>query len=114
MAYLPALCHWSGRIDSQPIDGGDPEQVRAGVAALRDDLRRSVVECGVCGMGELLATSARVLAAKFAVLLRGRRPVSISARAVTVPTVGLVKRRTKTNQDSLYSSCHGDELLNNI
>lgn len=73
---LPVLCHWPGRIDSQPIDGGDP---RAGACRRRGvarRLRRSVVECGVHGYGGSRWPTTPGCWPQFSALPRGRRPVS--------------------------------------
>ncbi|MFY2860258.1 23S rRNA (adenine(2503)-C(2))-methyltransferase RlmN [Mycobacterium sp. THU-M104] len=69
------------------------EQVRAGAAALRDDSDRAgqrLSNVVFMGMGEPLANYARVLAAVQRITAPPPNGFGISARAVTVSTVGLV------------------------
>ncbi|WP_368607367.1 23S rRNA (adenine(2503)-C(2))-methyltransferase RlmN [Mycobacterium tuberculosis] len=65
------------------------EQVRAGAAALRDDFGDRLSNVVFMGMGEPLANYARVLAAVQRITARPPSGFGISARAVTVSTVGL-------------------------
>lgn len=65
------------------------EQVRAGAAALRDDFGDRLSNVVFMGMGEPLANYARVLAAVQRITARSPSGFGISARAVTVSTVGL-------------------------
>lgn len=65
------------------------EQVRAGAAALRDDFGDRLSNVVFMGMGEPLANYAGVLAAVQRITARPPSGFGISARAVTVSTVGL-------------------------
>ncbi len=75
------------RIDLANPSTAETEQVRAGAAALRDDfLGDRLSNVVFMGMGSRWPTTPECWP-QFGT--RGRRPVSISARAVTVSTVGL-------------------------
>ncbi|OBI09354.1 23S rRNA (adenine(2503)-C(2))-methyltransferase RlmN [Mycobacterium sp. E2462] len=65
------------------------EQVRAGAAALRDDFGDRLSNVVFMGMGEPLANYARVLAAVQRITAAPPHGFGISARSVTVSTVGL-------------------------
>ncbi|WP_066909530.1 23S rRNA (adenine(2503)-C(2))-methyltransferase RlmN [Mycobacterium interjectum] len=65
------------------------EQVRAGAAALRDDFGDRLSNVVFMGMGEPLANYARVLAAVRRITEPPPHGFGISARSVTVSTVGL-------------------------
>jgi len=66
------------------------EQVRSGAAALRDDFGDRLSNVVFMGMGEPLANYARVLAAVRRITEAPPHGFGISARSVTVSTVGLV------------------------
>jgi len=66
------------------------EQVRAGAAALRDDFGDRLSNVVFMGMGEPLANYVRVLAAVRRIIEAPPHGFGISARSVTVSTVGLV------------------------
>ncbi|HYB37009.1 MAG TPA: 23S rRNA (adenine(2503)-C(2))-methyltransferase RlmN [Mycobacterium sp.] len=65
------------------------EQVRAAAAALRDDFRDRLSNVVFMGMGEPLANYTRVVAAVRRITEPAPHGFGISARAVTVSTVGL-------------------------
>ncbi|MGV0043994.1 23S rRNA (adenine(2503)-C(2))-methyltransferase RlmN [Mycobacterium colombiense] len=65
------------------------EQVRAGAVALRDDFGDRLSNVVFMGMGEPLANYARVVAAVRRIIAAPPHGFGISARSVTVSTVGL-------------------------
>ncbi|OMC20837.1 MULTISPECIES: 23S rRNA (adenine(2503)-C(2))-methyltransferase RlmN [unclassified Mycobacterium] len=78
------------------------EQVRAGAAALRDDFGDQRLSNVVfMGMGEPLANYARVLAAVRRIVEAPPHGFGISARSVTVSTVGLVPAIRKLADEGL-------------
>src|ERR1700758_2122061 len=77
------------------------EQVRAGAAALRDDFGDRLYNVVFMGMGEPLANYARVLAAVRRVIDAPPPGFGISARSVTVSTVGLVPAIRKLADERL-------------
>jgi 23S rRNA (adenine2503-C2)-methyltransferase len=77
------------------------EQVRAGAVALRDDFRDRLSNVVFMGMGEPLANYARVLAAVRRITEPPPQGFGISARSVTVSTVGLVPAIRKLADERL-------------
>jgi 23S rRNA (adenine2503-C2)-methyltransferase len=77
------------------------EQVRAGAAALRDDFGDRLSNVVFMGMGEPLANYARVLAAVRRIIDAPPHGFGISARSVTVSTVGLVPAIRKLADERL-------------
>ena len=77
------------------------EQVRAGAAALRDDFGDRLSNVVFMGMGEPLANYARVLAAVRRIIDAPQQGFGISARSVTVSTVGLVPAIRKLADERL-------------
>src|ERR1700761_4773719 len=80
------------------------EQVRAGAAALRDDFgppSQRLSNVVFMGMGEPLANYARVLAAVRRIVDAAPQGFGISARSVTVSTVGLVPAIRKLADERL-------------
>jgi 23S rRNA (adenine2503-C2)-methyltransferase len=77
------------------------EQVRAAAAALRDDFGDRLSNVVFMGMGEPLANYARVLAAVRRITEPPPHGFGISARSVTVSTVGLVPAIRKLAEEGL-------------
>ncbi|HET9890097.1 MAG TPA: 23S rRNA (adenine(2503)-C(2))-methyltransferase RlmN, partial [Mycobacterium sp.] len=77
------------------------EQVRAGAAALRDDFGDRLSNVVFMGMGEPLANYARVVAAVRRIIAAPPRGFGISARSVTVSTVGLAPAIRKLADERL-------------
>ncbi|MEE6176459.1 23S rRNA (adenine(2503)-C(2))-methyltransferase RlmN [Mycobacterium sp. 050134] len=77
------------------------EQVRAGAAALRDEFGDRLSNIVFMGMGEPLANYARVLAAVRRITEPPPDGFGISARSVTVSTVGLVPAIRKLADERL-------------
>lgn len=77
------------------------EQVRAGAVALRDDFGDRLSNVVFMGMGEPLANYARVLAAVQRISAPPPYGFGISARSVTVSTVGLVPAIRKLADERL-------------
>ncbi|OIN81211.1 23S rRNA (adenine(2503)-C(2))-methyltransferase RlmN [Mycobacterium malmoense] len=77
------------------------EQVRAAAAALRDDFGDRLSNVVFMGMGEPLANYARVLAAVHRITEPNPHGFGISARSVTVSTVGLVPAIRKLADERL-------------
>jgi 23S rRNA (adenine2503-C2)-methyltransferase len=77
------------------------EQVRAGAAALRDDFGDRLSNVVFMGMGEPLANYVRVLAAVRRITEAPPHGFGISARSVTVSTVGLVPAIRKLADERL-------------
>ena len=77
------------------------EQVRAGAAALRDDFGDRLSNVVFMGMGEPLANYVRVLAAVRRITEQPPHGFGISARAVTVSTVGLAPAIRKLADERL-------------
>src|ERR1700730_17009447 len=77
------------------------EQVRAGAAALRDDFGDRLSNVVFMGMGEALANYARVLAAVWRITEAPPHGFGISARSVTVSTVGLAPAIRKLADERL-------------
>src|ERR1700759_3893629 len=77
------------------------EQVRAGAAALRDDFGDRLSNVVFMGMGEPLANYARVLAAVRRITEAPPHGFGISARWVTVSTVGLAPAIRKLADERL-------------
>ena len=77
------------------------EQVRAGAAALRDDFGDRLSNVVFMGMGEPLANYARVLAAVRRITEAPPHGFGISARSVTVSTVGLAPAIRKLADERL-------------
>ncbi len=77
------------------------EQVRAGAAALRDDFGDRLSNVVFMGMGEPLANYARVLAAVRRITEQPPHGFGISARSVTVSTVGLAPAIRKLADERL-------------
>ncbi len=77
------------------------EQVRAGAAALRDDFGDRLSNVVFMGMGEPLANYARVLAAVRRITEPPPHGFGISARSVTVSTVGLAPAIRKLADERL-------------
>jgi 23S rRNA (adenine2503-C2)-methyltransferase len=77
------------------------EQVRAGAAALRDDFGDRLSNVVFMGMGEPLANYARVVAAVRRITDPPPNGFGISARSVTVSTVGLVPSIRKLAEERL-------------
>ncbi len=77
------------------------EQVRAGAAALRDDFGDRLSNVVFMGMGEPLANYARVLSAVRRITEAPPHGFGISARSVTVSTVGLAPAIRKLADERL-------------
>jgi 23S rRNA (adenine2503-C2)-methyltransferase len=77
------------------------EQVRAGAATLRDDFGDRLSNVVFMGMGEPLANYARVLAAVRRITEQPPHGFGISARSVTVSTVGLAPAIRKLADERL-------------
>jgi 23S rRNA (adenine2503-C2)-methyltransferase len=77
------------------------EQVRAGAAALRDDFGDRLSNVVFMGMGEPLANYVRVVAAVRRITEQPPHGFGISARAVTVSTVGLAPAIRKLADERL-------------
>jgi len=77
------------------------EQVRAAAAALRDDFGDRLSNVVFMGMGEPLANYARVLAAVQRITAPSPQGFGISARSVTVSTVGLAPAIRKLADERL-------------
>jgi 23S rRNA (adenine2503-C2)-methyltransferase len=77
------------------------EQVRAAAAALRDDWADRLSNVVFMGMGEPLANYARVLAAVRGITSGSPQGFGISARSVTVSTVGLAPAIRKLADEGL-------------
>jgi 23S rRNA (adenine2503-C2)-methyltransferase len=77
------------------------EQVRSGAAALRDEFGDRLSNVVFMGMGEPLANYARVLAAVRRITEQPPHGFGISARAVTVSTVGLAPAIRKLADERL-------------
>lgn len=77
------------------------EQVRAGAAVLRDDFSDRLSNVVFMGMGEPLANYARVLAAVRRITEPPPQGFGISARSVTVSTVGLAPAIRKLADERL-------------
>ncbi|OBA75897.1 23S rRNA (adenine(2503)-C(2))-methyltransferase RlmN [Mycobacterium sp. 1554424.7] len=77
------------------------EQVRAAAAALRDEFGDRLSNVVFMGMGEPLANYARVLAAVWRITEAPPQGFGISARSVTVSTVGLVPAIRKLADERL-------------
>lgn len=77
------------------------EQVRAGAAALRDDFGDRLSNVVFMGMGEPLANYARVIAAVRRITAAPPHGFGISARSVTVSTVGLAPAIRKLADERL-------------
>ena len=77
------------------------EQVRAGAAALRDDFGDRLSNVVFIGMGEPLANYARVVAAVRRITEQPPHGFGISARSVTVSTVGLAPAIRKLADERL-------------
>lgn len=77
------------------------EQVRAGAAALRDDFGDRLSNVVFMGMGEPLANYARVVAAVRRITAAPPHGFGISARSVTVSTVGLAPAIRKLADERL-------------
>ena len=77
------------------------EQVRAGAAALRDDFGDRLSNVVFMGMGEPLANYARVVAAVRRITEMPPQGFGISARSVTVSTVGLAPAIRKLADERL-------------
>ena len=77
------------------------EQVRAGAAALRDDFGDRLSNVVFMGMGEPLANYARVVAAVRRITEQPPHGFGISARSVTVSTVGLAPAIRKLADERL-------------
>jgi 23S rRNA (adenine2503-C2)-methyltransferase len=77
------------------------EQVRAGAAALRDDFGDRLSNVVFMGMGEPLANYARVVAAVRRIVAAPPDGFGISARSVTVSTVGLAPAIRKLADEGL-------------
>jgi 23S rRNA (adenine2503-C2)-methyltransferase len=77
------------------------EQVRAGAAALRDDFGDRLSNVVFMGMGEPLANYARVVAAVRRITEQPPQGFGISARSVTVSTVGLAPAIRKLADERL-------------
>jgi len=77
------------------------EQVRAGAATLRDDFGDRLSNVVFMGMGEPLANYARVVAAVRRITDSPPNGFGISARSVTVSTVGLVPAIRKLAEERL-------------
>ena len=90
---VPVLRDGPGRADPQPVDGGDPRAGAGGrgrSCAIGDHGRLSNIV--FMGMGEPLANYNRVLAAVRRIIAAPPHGFGISARSVTVSTVGLAPR----------------------
>jgi 23S rRNA (adenine2503-C2)-methyltransferase len=77
------------------------EQVRAGAAALRDEFGERLSNVVFMGMGEPLANYARVLSAVRRITEQPPHGFGISARSVTVSTVGLAPAIRKLADERL-------------
>ena len=99
---VPVLRDGPGRADPQPVDGGDP---RAGAGRARRTCATSIggrlSNIVFMGMGEPLANYNRVLAAVRRIIAAPPHGFGISARSVTVSTVGLAPAIRKLADERL-------------
>ena len=98
---LPVLRHRPGRIDRNLSTAEILEQVRAAAAALRDEFGDRLSNVVFMGMGEPLANYARVVAAVRRITEQPPHGFGISARSVTVSTVGLAPAIRKLADERL-------------